>query len=561
MLSRALGAASRVLPASVRALVLIVVGVLVPAAVAVAAPVPGIGVLRLGEAASVGTSNLPKYSYVILAPHKYTYIAQIKAASPSTKVVGYKSAVALSEGCGSLVDTCVSGITYEQALAHDAANPGDPWVLRDASGKSIVRPSASYLHLANVGSASYQRQWLTNVLNAYARLGFDGPYLDDLLAQVSGWSNGVYPTLYPSDSAWETAMTSFIAYVGPQLKGRGKYVLANTYKFGPADGSATVAWWKKVGSYVSAMQREYWVQNPNSLSQMYDTNPCCWTGHWEKWLLLADAAKSVGADFFALHAGASTDTRAMMYGKASFLLVWGGAGGGFIFNPRDNVDPWNPAWTTNVGTPLGARYQVGVGWRRDYSAGTALVNPNAFSAQTYNLGGSYLTPTGATVSSVTLLPLNAMILTRAATPTASPPANTSPPTLSGSAQQGQTLSASSGSWTGSPSSYAYQWRRCDSSGGNCTSISDATASSYTLASSDVGATIRVVVTASNSAGSASAASNPTPVVAKRRGKPTTSISNTYAYAHTVVRKTWYRRALRRIMVAVSRSMRPRFPRD
>jgi hypothetical protein len=100
-----------------------------------------------------------------------------------------------------------------------------------------------------------------------------------------------------------------------------------------------------------------------------------------------------------------------------------------------------------------------------------------------------------------------------AAPPPSPPSATSAPTISGTPQQGQTLSASTGSWSGTtPISYAYQWQRCNSSGGSCTPVAGATASSYLLVSADVGSTMRVSVTGSNSAGSATASSAATAVV-------------------------------------------------
>ena len=99
--------------------------------------------------------------------------------------------------------------------------------------------------------------------------------------------------------------------------------------------------------------------------------------------------------------------------------------------------------------------------------------------------------------------------TQAVKPTA--PSNTAVPSISGAAQQGQTLSASNGSWTGSPSSYAYQWRRCDSGGANCSNIGS-NASSYPLVSGDSGSTIRVIVTATNAGGWTPATSAQTGVV-------------------------------------------------
>jgi hypothetical protein len=95
------------------------------------------------------------------------------------------------------------------------------------------------------------------------------------------------------------------------------------------------------------------------------------------------------------------------------------------------------------------------------------------------------------------------------------PSNTSPPTISGTAREGETLSASSGSWSGStPMNFSYRWQHCNSGGGSCGNISGASSQTYNVAHQDVGRTLRVSVTASNSSGSANAVSSATAVVAK-----------------------------------------------
>jgi hypothetical protein len=80
------------------------------------------------------------------------------------------------------------------------------------------------------------------------------------------------------------------------------------------------------------------------------------------------------------------------------------------------------------------------------------------------------------------------------------PVNTVAPAITGTAQEGQTLTCSTGTWSGSPS-YTYQWKR------NGSNIGSATNSTYTLVTADVGQSIKCTVTATNFIGSASADSN------------------------------------------------------
>jgi uncharacterized delta-60 repeat protein len=103
-------------------------------------------------------------------------------------------------------------------------------------------------------------------------------------------------------------------------------------------------------------------------------------------------------------------------------------------------------------------------------------------------------------------------------PPGTAPTNTSPPTISGSADEGQTLTINSGVWSGStPIDHSYQWRLCDSAVANCVDIAAATATTYTLTASDVGRTIRVREAATNAYGAGSVDSAVTAVVKATAG--------------------------------------------
>jgi sugar lactone lactonase YvrE len=164
--------------------------------------------------------------------------------------------------------------------------------------------------------------------------------------------------------------------------------------------------------------------------------------------------------------------------------------------------------------PTGFTYE----WLRCDSLGEACVAISGGNASTYTLTKEDV---GATVrvavvasngagSSPPVLSLPSEVVT----PAPSPPANLSPPVISGVAQKGQQLSASTGAWSNEPTSFTYKWLRCDTTGEACKAITGANASTRTLTEADVGATLRVSVVASNAAGpSAPALSQPSEVIA------------------------------------------------
>ncbi|MDX6471772.1 MAG: trimeric autotransporter adhesin, partial [Gaiellaceae bacterium] len=166
-------------------------------------------------------------------------------------------------------------------------------------------------------------------------------------------------------------------------------------------------------------------------------------------------------------------------------------------------------------TPMSFAYQ----WQRCTAAGDGCVSLTGATASSYQLGSADV---GATLRVLVTATNSAGSGASTSAPSsvvaAAAPASTSPPLVTGSPVQGQTVAASPGTWTGTtPIAFAYEWRRCDASGNGCTAI--ATGPSYLLGAADAGATVRVAVTASNSGGSATAVSAPTAVSAAAGPSP------------------------------------------
>jgi hypothetical protein len=88
------------------------------------------------------------------------------------------------------------------------------------------------------------------------------------------------------------------------------------------------------------------------------------------------------------------------------------------------------------------------------------------------------------------------------------PTNNVAPNVTGTAQEGKTLTTTTGNWTGTGGtiSYAFQWQRCNPNSTACADIIGATNQTYTVGSADVSNTIRAMISATDTTGTAQQAS-------------------------------------------------------
>jgi hypothetical protein len=167
----------------------------------------------------------------------------------------------------------------------------------------------------------------------------------------------------------------------------------------------------------------------------------------------------------------------------------------------------NGAWAN---APTAFQYQ----WQRCNAAGVACANVPGAVDRTYLLGTGDV---GRTMR-VRVTAVNADGATSArsgptgAVAPSTAPQSTARPTIEGEPRAGEELTANEGSWTNTPTSYAYQWQRCDLDAVTCAAVAGATGKTYGVRTAYVGFRLRVTVTARNASGAGAATSRPTELV-------------------------------------------------
>jgi GH25 family lysozyme M1 (1,4-beta-N-acetylmuramidase) len=167
------------------------------------------------------------------------------------------------------------------------------------------------------------------------------------------------------------------------------------------------------------------------------------------------------------------------------------------------------------GKPITFTYQ----WRQCDAAGadcTAISGATRESYRPVSADVGHSVKVFVTATSAAGTAVSTSVPTAAVSPAGAPPAarptNLKPPQILGTAQAGQILTSSVGTWTGSPTRFTYRWRRCHVGGTSCIAIPHAVGPRRTLTPDDIGSTLSLVVTATGKGGASSATTEATDVV-------------------------------------------------
>ena len=337
---------------------------------------------------------------VVLNSWDFRLIPVLKRANPKVQVWVYKDLSGVrSDDCtssGGNCGACTQGVTDESYLS---SGMGYCWIKRhhpdwllDAAGTGRPLEFRGYAQTweTDYGNASYQHQWVQNVLADVRDHGWDGVDIDNALTTAAAY--GV-AAKYPTDAAVQAATYSALQTIGPALHAAGVPAVFNV-------GYATEfpGLWQRWLKPVDGLEEEYFLSfstQPNAVGATWSTYEnevsSCAAQHKSCWFHTGE------------HSDAVT-SQTQQYALASYLLATDGRQ--YLSVGSLTSSPSGPS--LRLGGRLSEMYQAGTSWRRYFNQGVAVVNPS-LGTLVVPLDGSYLNG-GRPVNTVTLGPASGAVL-------------------------------------------------------------------------------------------------------------------------------------------------------
>lgn len=270
------------------------------------------------------------------------------------------------------------------------------WFLLDTNGNRIRVGGSNYYRM-DPGSAGWRQFFVTRLVEMQQQRGWSGLFLDNLEAGLNQIQlDGATSPRYPDHASYRAAIRGFLQYLQQNYSQvYNRPIMANIIARSITDETT----WMEYVQYMNGGLTERWAVDWRETNYLSESN-------WLADLALAERTQSQGKYIVLVSRGYATDTNRQKFAFASYLLISNGKAS-FRYATRDYRQVLlYDNYRVQLGTPRGARYQVGTTWRRDFTNGYVIVDPINHTATISTTPP--VTPTFTTVS------------TRAATFTATP---------------------------------------------------------------------------------------------------------------------------------------------
>ncbi len=259
-------------------------------------------------------------------------------------------------------------VAYEAGDFCQISRQHPDWFLLDQSGNRVRGGNGKYY--MDPGSEGYRSFWLERSLTLQAEFGWDRLFIDNVEASRAKYvTRGISLAAYPDDLSFQSAVEGFLVYIE-----RSYSLLLHRPILANIVSVADQATWNRYIRHLDGAMIESFVTD-SSESQLP-------ASEWAQQMSLAEAALAQGKTLILVSQGRQQDEKLQRFAFASYLLIANGNAAFRYTNADAYLEAWMyPDYDLKLGSPLGSRYLDGDMWRRDFSHGKVVVNPDTGDAE------------------------------------------------------------------------------------------------------------------------------------------------------------------------------------
>jgi hypothetical protein len=357
------------------------------------------------------------FSNVVLTGGDESFRDQLIANGFASSIPQYYRSEGIQDPGSCTGNPANNQIAYKAGDFCDISKNHPDWFLLDTNGNRMrTSPTSSYWRM-DPGNAGWRSFFVSRLLEINQQNGWSGVFLDNLEASLGEIKrDGLLPAKYQDDASYQAAVKGFIQYLYTNYaQAYNRPMVANIIS------RSTEAQWFNYTPYLTGAMQERWAVPWSSTSGFLSESK------WNADMALAEKTQAQGRYIMLIAQGAKTDTARQNFAFASYLLISNGKASFRYTDSSIYKEVWlYDNYKVQLGSPLGARYQSGTAWRRDFTNGYVIVDPVQNTATISTAPAATPTVTKAPTLAVTPTVTKAATLVPTATkvPSTATPATT-----------------------------------------------------------------------------------------------------------------------------------------